>query len=82
MKADRALPDITSGTEVRKFSKTGLSGNQMFSFPNRTFKTLKLILIFSRTFGTTLKISRAHQILQGVHNFIASRLEQRIKFHK
>ena len=36
----------------------------------------------AKIFWTILKISRAHQILQGVHNYLASRLEQGIKSHK
>ena len=30
----RALPDIMSGSKVRKFTKSGLSGNGTFSFPD------------------------------------------------
>ena len=30
----RALPDIMSGSKVRNFTKSGLSGNGTFSFPD------------------------------------------------
>ena len=36
----RALPDITSGRKSSKISKSGLSGNRTFFFPDARFLTL------------------------------------------